>query len=37
MTLISRLEKYCLTPAMAGFEDEMIKSLRQTYQNTLMK
>ncbi len=28
MTLISRLEKYCLTPAMAGFEDEMIKSLK---------
>lgn len=27
MSLIDRLEKYCLTPAMAGFEDEMIKKL----------
>ena len=25
MSLIERLEKYCLTPAMAGFEEEMIK------------
>ena len=28
MSLIERLEKYCLTPAMAGFEDEMIRKLR---------
>jgi len=28
MSLIERLEKYCLTPAMAGFEDEMIKKLK---------
>ena len=28
MKLIERLEKYCLTPAMAGFEDEMIKNLK---------
>ncbi len=28
MTLIERLEKYCLTPAMAGFEEEMIKNLK---------
>lgn len=28
MSYIERLEKYCLTPAMAGFEDEMIKKLR---------
>lgn len=27
MSLIERLEKYCLTPAMAGFEEEMIKRL----------
>ena len=28
MSYIERLEKYCLTPAMAGFEDEMIKKLK---------
>ena len=28
MSLIERLEKYCLTPAMSGFEDEMIKKLK---------
>jgi putative aminopeptidase FrvX len=28
MSLVDRLEKYCLTPAMAGFEDEMIKLLK---------
>ncbi len=28
MSLIERLEKYCLTPAMAGFEEEMIKKLK---------
>lgn len=28
MSLIDRLEKYCLTPAMAGFEEEMIKQLK---------
>lgn len=28
MSFIERLEKYCLTPAMAGFEDEMIKKLK---------
>ncbi len=28
MSLVERLEKYCLTPAMAGFEDEMIKKLK---------
>lgn len=28
MTIIERLEKYCLTPAMAGFEEEMIKKLK---------
>jgi len=27
MSLINRLEKYCLTPAMAGFEELMIKAL----------
>ncbi len=26
-TLIARLEKYCLTPAMSGFEEKMIKAL----------
>ena len=29
MSLIERLEKYCLTPAMAGFEEEMIKKLKE--------
>lgn len=29
MTLDLRLEKYCLTPAMAGFEDRMIKALQE--------
>ena len=28
MSYIERLEKYCLTPAMAGFEEEMIKKLK---------
>ena len=28
MLLIDRLEKYCLTPAISGFEDMMIKSLK---------
>ena len=28
MLLIERLEKYCLTPAVSGFEDMMIKSLK---------
>lgn len=28
MSLIERLEQYCLTPAMSGFEDEMIKRLK---------
>jgi putative aminopeptidase FrvX len=28
MSLISRLENYCLTPAMAGFEEEMIKKIK---------
>jgi putative aminopeptidase FrvX len=28
MSLIESLEKYCLTPAMSGFEDEMIKKLK---------
>lgn len=28
MSLTNRLEKYCLTPAMAGFEEEMIKKIR---------
>jgi putative aminopeptidase FrvX len=28
MNLIDRLEKYCLTPAMAGHEDGMIKNLK---------
>jgi putative aminopeptidase FrvX len=28
MSLNERLEKYCLTPAMSGFEDEMIKKLK---------
>jgi len=28
MSLVERLEKYCLTPAMSGFEDEMIKKLK---------
>ena len=27
MSLIERLQDYCLTPAMSGFEDEMIKKL----------
>ena len=29
MSLIERLEKYCLTPAMAGFEEEMIKKIKE--------
>ena len=29
MSLVERLEKYCLTPAMSGFEDEMIKKLKE--------
>ncbi|CAN2226234.1 FrvX Cellulase M and related proteins [Candidatus Nanopelagicaceae bacterium] len=29
MSLIERLEKYCLTPAMSGFEDEMIKKIKE--------
>jgi len=29
MSLIERLEKYCLTPAMSGFEDEMIKRIKE--------
>lgn len=28
MSIIARLENYCLTPAMAGFEGEMIKKLK---------
>lgn len=28
MNLVERLEKYCLTPALAGFEDEMITNLK---------
>lgn len=28
MSYLERLERYCLTPAMAGFEDEMIKKLK---------
>lgn len=32
MPLIERLEKYCLTPAMAGFEDQMIKKLKADLQ-----
>jgi putative aminopeptidase FrvX len=28
MNLAQRLEKYCLIPAMAGFEDEMIQALK---------
>lgn len=28
MNLLKRLENYCLTPAMAGFEDEMIAKLK---------
>jgi len=27
MSLIERLQDYCLTPAMSGFEDEMVKKL----------
>lgn len=33
MSFIERLEKYCLTPAMAGFEDEMIKKLKTDLEN----
>lgn len=29
MTLVERLRRYCLTPALAGFEDEMIKALKR--------
>ena len=29
MSLIECLEKYCLTPAMSGFEDEMIKRIKE--------
>ena len=28
MSLELRLERYCLTPAMSGFEDRMIKALQ---------
>ncbi|MEY3107895.1 MAG: hypothetical protein RL730_246 [Actinomycetota bacterium] len=28
MSFVDRLERYCLTPAMAGFEDQMIKILK---------
>ena len=28
MSLIERLEKYCLTPAMSGFEDEDLEPPR---------
>jgi putative aminopeptidase FrvX len=33
MLLVERLQKYCLTPAMAGFEDEMIKVLKADLQD----
>ncbi|MCX6441092.1 MAG: M42 family metallopeptidase [Actinobacteria bacterium] len=29
MSLAQRLEKYCLTPAMSGFEERMIKALQE--------
>lgn len=35
MSLLERLEKYCLTPAMAGFEDEMIKKLKEDLKDSV--
>jgi putative aminopeptidase FrvX len=35
MSLLERLEKYCLTPAMAGFEDEMIEKLKEDLKDSV--
>jgi putative aminopeptidase FrvX len=35
MNLVQRLEKYCLTPALAGFEDEMISNLKSDLQDSV--